>query len=130
MVRSVTTPQVAQHSNPVPNAAIHRGLMITSGILGKVLATGKYPVNKDQQVALAFDYLVEILSAGGADLQDVVKLDLFFANKEDRVLANHHWLRLNPDETRRPARQAHQVILPEDCCIQIVATAMLKTQPE
>ena len=130
MVRSIIAKNVTQHVNPVPNAAIHGGLMITSGILGKVIATGKYPTDKDHQIALAFDYLVEILSASGAELQDVVKLDLYFANKDDRELANHHWLRLYPDETRRPARQAHQVILPKDCCIQIVATAMLKAPPE
>lgn len=125
MVRAVTTQKAAQHVNPVPNAAVHNGLLITSGILGKQLGTGAYPIDKAQQVALVFDYLEAILAAGGATLQDVVKLDLYFADKADRELANPHWLRLYPDLAYRPARQAHQVILPKGCCLQIVATAML-----
>jgi hypothetical protein len=54
-------------------------------------------------------------------------LDLYFADKTDRALANPQWEKLYPDPACRPARQAHQVILPEGCCIQIVATAMLET---
>jgi 2-iminobutanoate/2-iminopropanoate deaminase len=70
---------------------------------------------------------VAILEEAGATLQDVVKLDLYFADKTDRALANPQWEKLYPDPACRPARQAHQVILPEGCCIQIVATAMLET---
>jgi len=125
MVRAIYSSKAAQHKNPVPNAAVHNGLLITSGILGKELETDTYPADRQRQIALAFDYLEAILAEAGADLQDVVKLDLYFADKADRPLANTHWERLYPDPARRPARQAHQVILPEGCCLQIVATAML-----
>lgn len=127
MVRAVYTRKAAQHLNPVPNAAVHRGLLITSGILGKDLESGAYPKDKAQQVALVFDYLEAILDEAGATLQDVVKLDLYFADKSDRALANPPWERLWPDPNHRPARQAHQVILPDGCCLQAVATAMLDT---
>ena len=125
MVRAVHSPRVAQHLNPVPNAAVHNGLLVTSGILGKELETGEYPVDKSRQVELVFEYLVAILEEAGAGLQDVVEFDLQFADKADRALANPHWERLWPDPVHRPARQAHQVILPEGCCLQAVATAML-----
>ena len=125
MVRAVHSPQVAQHVNPVPNAAMNNGLLITSGILGKDLETGDYPLDKARQVGLVFKYLEAVLEEAGAGLQDVVKLDLYFADKADRALANPHWERLWPDPARRPARQAHQVILPDGCCLQAVATAML-----
>ena len=125
MVRAVHSPRVAQHVNPVPNAAINNGLLITSGILGKDLETGEYPVEKARQVGLVFEYLEAVLEEAGAGLQDVVKLDLFFADKSDRALANPHWERLWPDPARRPARQAHQAILSDGCCLQAVATAML-----
>lgn len=127
MVRAVYSPRAAQHLNPVPNAAVHNGLLITSGILGKELDSGAYPTDKTLQVALVFDYLEAILEEAGADLQDVVKLDLYFADKSDRTLVNPHWERLWPDPAHRPARQAHQVILPEGCYLQAVATAMLDT---
>jgi 2-iminobutanoate/2-iminopropanoate deaminase len=125
MVRSITSDRAAQHGNPVPNAALQNGLLITSGILGKDLATDTYPEDKARQVALAFQYLEAILDAAGATPQDVVKLDLYLADKADRALVNPHWLQLWPDETRRPARQAHKATLPDGCCIQLVATAML-----
>ncbi|WP_421703785.1 RidA family protein [Aliiroseovarius sp.] len=125
MVRAIHTPRAAQHVNPVPNAARHRGVLITSGILGKQLETGTYPADKAHQVALVFDYLDAILEAGGATLDDVVKLDLYFADKADRALVNPHWEQLWPDPDHRPARQAHQAVLPEGCCLQAVATAVL-----
>ena len=66
-----------------------------------------------------------ILQEAGASPQDVVKLDLYFSNKSDRTLANPHWLALWPDPLRRPARQAHQSVLPEGCRVQIVAMAVV-----
>ena len=125
MVRAIYADKAAQHENPVPNAAMHGGLLITSGVLGKDPETGTYPADKARQVALVFDHLDAILEAAGAQRQEVVKLDLYLADKADRTLVNPHWLRLWPDPTRRPARQAHQAQLPIGCCLQIVATAML-----
>ena len=126
MVRSIVTKKASQHKNPVPNAAVHRGILVTSGILGKDLQSDSYPPDKPQQMALAFDYLERILEEAGARLQDVVKVDLYFADKSDRPLANVHWLRLWPHQAHRPARQAHQSALPEGCCLQIVAMAVLE----
>lgn len=125
MVRSITSKHAAQHENPVPNAAIHRGILVTSGILGKDLTTGSYPTDKAKQVELVFQYLQAILDEAGATLQDVVKLDLYLRDKADRPLVNPHWERLWPDPSHRPARQAHQSALPKGCVIQIVAMAVL-----
>ena len=125
MVVSINSDKVAAHRNPVPNAAIMRGVLVTSGILGKRLDTDDYPVDRAEQTALVFTYLEAILDEAGASPQDVVKLDLYFADKSDRSLANEHWLRLWPDPARRPARQAHQAVLLDGCCLQIVAMAVL-----
>jgi len=125
MVRSITSTRAAQHKNPVPNAAMHGGLLVTSGILGKDLKTGDYPQDKAEQIALVFDYLEAILETAETTLQNVIKLDLYFADKDDRTLANPHWLRLWPDADRRPARQAHKTELPKGCCLQIVAMVVL-----
>lgn len=125
MVRSIYAKGAAQHQNPVPNAAVHRGLLITSGILGKDPETGDYAPETADQIRLAFEQLPLILSEGGANLQDVVKVDLYFADRADRALANEHWTRLWPDPAHRPARQAHQVSLPGTCQFQLVAMAVL-----
>ncbi len=125
MVRAINSDRAAQHHNPVPNAAILRGLLVTSSILGKRLDSDEYPADKGEQTALVFRYLEAILDEAGATSQDVIKLDLYFADKADRALANEHWLRLWPDPAHRPARQAHQAVLPDGCCLQIVAMAVL-----
>ena len=125
MVRAINSDRAAQHHNPVPNAAILRGLLVTSSILGKRLDSDEYPADRGEQTALVFRYLEAILDEAGATSQDVIKLDLYFADKADRALANEHWLRLWPDPAYRPARQAHQAALPDGCCLQIVAMAVL-----
>ena len=125
MVDSIISPRAAQHLNPVPNAAIHNGLLVTSSVLGKDLQSGQYPSDKEVQIALVFDYLLAILEDAGTAPQNVVKLDLYFADKQDRALVNPHWLRLWPDANHRPARQAHKAELPEGCCLQVVAMAVL-----
>ena len=125
MVRAINSDRAAQHHNPVPNAAILRGLLVTSSILGKRLDSDEYPADRGEQTALVFRYLEAILDEAGATSQDVIKLDLYFADKADRALANEHWLRLWPDPVHRPARQAHQAVLPDGCCLQIVAMAVL-----
>ena len=125
MVRAINSDRAAQHHNPVPNAAILRGLLVTSSILGKRLDSDEYPADRGEQTALVFRYLEAILDEAGATSEDVIKLDLYFADKADRALANVHWLRLWPDPAHRPARQAHQAVLPDGCCLQIVAMAVL-----
>ena len=125
MVRAINSDRAAQHHNPVPNAAILRGLLVTSSILGKRLDSDEYPADRGEQTALVFRYLEAILDEAGATSQDVIKLDLYFADKADRALANEHWLRLWPDPAHRPARQAHQAALPDGCCLQIVAMVVL-----
>ena len=128
MVRAINSPNAAAHRNPVPNAAVAGGILVTSGILGKTLDTDEYPADRGEQTALVFAYLEAILEEAGASCDDVVKIDLYFADKSDRSYANEHWLRLWPDPERRPARQAHQATLPEGCCLQIVAMAVLSGQ--
>lgn len=125
MVRAIVSRGVAQHINPVPNAAVHRGLLVTSGILGKEVQTNAYPADKARQFELVFEYLEVILAEAKATAQDVVKLDLYFADKNDRALANPHWLRLWPDPMHRPARQAHQAVLPDGCVCEIAAMVVL-----
>ena len=125
MGRAIYAKGAAQHLTPVPNAAVHRGVLLTSGVLGKDPATGDYAPETAEQIRLAFEQLPAILAEGGAELQDVVKVDLYFADRQDRPTANVHWERLWPDPMQRPARQAHEVDLPGACRFQLVAMAVL-----
>jgi 2-iminobutanoate/2-iminopropanoate deaminase len=125
MVDSINPADVPHHKNPIPAAAIHRGILVSSAIFGLDPATQAYPPTRAEQVAMAFRHLQTILADAGASLQDVVKMDLFFADLADRSLVNPQWLALYPDADHRPARHAHQATLPDGCCLQIVVTAVV-----
>ncbi len=125
MVISINPLNVPEHENPIPAAAIHRGLLISSAISGKSKKNGEYLPEKPDQIALAFEYLEHIITDAGGSIQDIVKIDLYFADKNDRHLVNPHWLSLFPIKSARPARQAHKSELPDGCCVQIVFTAIL-----
>lgn len=125
MVISVNPSNVPHHKNPIPAAALHRSVLISSSISGQDLVTSKYSSDKSTQIALAFEYLQNIVTDAGATAQDIIKVDMYFADKEDRKLVNPHWVLLFPDEQARPARQAHRSELPDGCCLQMVITAII-----
>ena len=63
---SIYAKGAAQHVNPVPNAAVHRGILVTSGVLGKDPKTGEYAQETAEQIRLAFEQLPLILAEAGA----------------------------------------------------------------
>ena len=119
MVRSILAPGVPHHANPVPHAAAHHGIVASSAVMGIDPATGKYPADRQEQVALVFAHLRKVMEAAAVDAQDVVKFTLYFADKADRPLVNRHWLELYPDEAARPARHALTGDLPPGCILQV-----------
>ena len=119
MVRSISPDSVPHHKNPIPAAALQGGVLASSSIMGINPSTGGFPATVEEQFALAFAHFEAILAHAGAKPQDVLKMDLHFADKADRPLANQHWLRLYPDPDRRPARHAHQSNLPAGCRLRI-----------
>lgn len=126
MRRSIHPPGLPKHKNPIPAASILRGVFVSSAISGLDPETDQYPLDKEQQIALAFSHFEKILAAGGASADDVIKLDLNFVDKTDRALVNPHWLRLFPDENSRPARHSHIAELPKDCIFQITFMAVVE----
>ncbi|MCV6574421.1 MAG: RidA family protein [Cohaesibacter sp.] len=125
MVRSLNPANLPRHKNPVPTAAMHHGLLVSSAIMGKITESDDWPATKEEQIALAFEHMQTLLHEAGANLQDVIKVDLYFADKSERPLVNPHWLALYPDEAHRPARHAHISELPKGCCLQIGIMAIV-----
>ena len=125
MVIAVNPSNVPHHENPIPAAALHRGVLVSSSISGQDLISSKYSSDKSTQIALAFKYLKNIVTDAGGTVQDIIKVDMYFADKDDRKLVNPYWLLLFPDEQARPARQAHKSDLPDGCCLQMVITAII-----
>ena len=125
MVKAIDPSDIPPHKNPIPAAAIHGGVLISSVISGKSLVTDVYSKDKKEQISLAFEYIEKIISEAGGTVQDIIKMDLYFRDKNDRSLVNPEWERMFPDPKKRPARHAQIGDLPENCCLQVTITAVI-----
>ena len=126
MVRALNPDDVPHHKNPIPAAAIHRGVLASSVISGSDAGTGTYPVSSERQIELAFNHFLSILKEGGAVAQDVVKVDFYFADLGDRPLVNRYWLNLYPDAASRPARHSSvSSKMPDGCRFQMQFLAVV-----
>lgn len=101
--RSLHVPNVG-HKAPIPLGARVGNLICSSGIIGKDPDTGALPADAATQAAHAFTNLRALLAAGGASLDDVVRLSVSVKDDSVRDAVNVHWLAAFPDPDDRPAR--------------------------
>ena len=125
MVRAIDPSDIPPHKNPIPAAAIHRGILISSVISGKSAVTDAYPEDKIEQISLVFKYIENIISEAGGIVQDIIKVDLYFRDKNDRSLVNPEWEKMFPNPKERPARHAQIGNLPKNCCLQVTIMAVI-----
>ena len=125
MVKAIDPSDIPPHKNPIPAAAIHGGILISSVISGKSSVTDSYSQDKTEQISLVFKYIENIITEAGGNVQDIIKMDLYFRDKNDRSLVNPEWERMFPDPKKRPARHAQIGDLPENCCLQVTITAVI-----
>ena len=125
MVKAIDPSGIPPHKNPIPAAAIHGDFLVSSVISGKSLVTDAYSTDKNEQISLVFEYVEKIISEAGGTVQDIIKMDLYFRDKNDRSLVNPEWERMFPNPNKRPARHAQIGDLPENCCLQVTITAVI-----
>lgn len=101
--RSIDLPG-ASHNAPIPAAARVGNILCSSAIGGKDPVTGHLPPDAGTQVRNAFINLQALLVAGGATLNDVVKLSVTIKDNAVRDAINTEWLACFPDPHDRPAR--------------------------
>ena len=101
--RSIVVPGL-EHTHPIPNASRLGPLLMTGGIYGKDPATGHLASDAAGQCKLMFANIRRVLELGGATPEDVVKVNVWMKNKDDRVHLNPEWLAMFPDPGSRPSR--------------------------
>jgi 2-iminobutanoate/2-iminopropanoate deaminase len=124
--RSIHVPHVG-HKAPIPLGARVGNLICSSGIAGKDPATGALPADGATQCAHAFANLAALLAAGGATLNDVVRLSVTLADDALRDAVNQQWLACFPDPDDRPAR--HITIAPLQHGMQVQLELLAVVQP-
>jgi 2-iminobutanoate/2-iminopropanoate deaminase len=112
-------------NNPIPAVARIGNLVMTGGISGIDLATGKMPETIEAQCANMFDLAAKVLQTAGVQLGDVLKVTVFLKPDLSREALNNYWLRHFPDPHSRPVR--HTLInpyLPEGMLVQCEMVAV------
>lgn len=123
--RSIVVEGLGHGTNPIPAAARIGPFVATGGIRGVDPATGQMPADVEGQVSLMFANLETILTAGGADLEDVLKMTFWLATPDARAPINAEWIRVFPDPERRPARHVLNYALGHGMVVQCDALAVI-----
>lgn len=126
MAKQILTSEQAPKAIGPYSAGIRAGnLIFTAGQLGMDPATGKFvSAEISAQTRQALKNLQAVLEAGGASLENVVKVTVFLRDMDDFSAMNEVYAEFfsqNP-----PARSAVQVArLPKDAAVEIEAIAVV-----
>src|SRR5580704_7724355 len=101
--RSIEVPGL-EHTHPIPNACRVGQFLMTGGIFGKDPQTGKLAPDIAGQCALMFANIRRVLEIAGATTEDIIKINVWMKNRDDRDHVNREWLAMFPDPHSRPAR--------------------------
>lgn len=112
------------HQNPIPNAARIGNIMVSGLIRGVDPATAKLPSTVEQQCAFMFEHLRLIVEAGGAMLDDIIKLTVWMQPLQ-RKPVNDEWIKMFPDPATRPARQIMEAPMEPGVLVQCEFMAVI-----
>jgi len=112
------------HRNPIP-AACRLGPLLMSGSIMPRHADGTSPVTLDEQCALMFRYIREIMEQAGGTTDHIVKVNVAMKDASDREVLNKHWVTMFPEAATRPARHTETKDLPGGLLVQCDIVAMI-----
>lgn len=100
---SIEVPGFA-HDAPIPAACRVGPFLISSGVSGKEPVTGKIPEGIEAQCAQMFATVRRILEIAGGTPEDIIKMNVWMKDRDQRPHLNKYWLEMFPDPHSRPAR--------------------------
>ena len=104
------------HSNPTPSAC-RIGPLLMSGIINGIVK-GAVAGSLEEQAALSFQRIGEVMAAAGGSLDDIVKVNVTFADITQRARTNAAWVAMFPDPQNRPSRHSPQAVLDNGKLVQ------------
>ena len=104
------------HSNPTPSAC-RIGPLLMSGIINGIVK-GAVAGSLEEQAALSFQRIGEVMAAAGGSLDDIVKVNVTFADITQRARTNAAWVAMFPDPHNRPSRHSTQAVLDNGKLVQ------------
>jgi len=124
--RSISAPDIPEHVNPIPAATVVGSMLFTSAIGGEDPDTLGLPDDKEAQIANVFKTMRAIMREAGGSVDNIGKVTVYVADRDDRKLINPHWLEMFPDEESRPVRHTVAKSLPAGRFIQVEFIAVLE----
>lgn len=123
--RSLEVPGVSHGAAPIPLGARAGNVLYSSGIPGIDPETGRLPPDAAAQAAFAFGNMRALLEAGGATLENVVRMTVYLKDNTARDHINAQWLACFPDPHDRPARHTLIYDLQQGMLLQLEVVAVL-----
>jgi 2-iminobutanoate/2-iminopropanoate deaminase len=105
------------HQSPIPNASRIGNIVVSGLIRGADPESRQLAATLEQQCTFMFVHMREVAEAGGATIDDIVKVTVWM-EKLDRKPVNDEWVKMFPDPTSRPARQIMEVPMETGVLIQ------------
>ena len=125
MARSSITIGEIAHASPIPNAS-RIGNIIASGLIrGFDPSTSALAATLEQQCAFMFQHMRQTVEAGGATVEDIIKVTVWM-EKLERKPVNDEWVKMFPDPASRPARQIMEVAMEAGVLIQCDFMAVIE----
>jgi len=123
--RSIEVTGVSHGAAPIPMGARVGNTLYSSGIPGVDPTTGKVAADAASQARFAFEHMRSLLAAGGATLQDVVRMTVYLKDNSAREHINAEWLECFPDPHDRPARHTLMYDLQSGMLLQLEVIAIV-----
>lgn len=114
-----------KHKNPIPNACVIGGLLMSGTILGVDPVTGELPDSLDAQCANLFAHVRAIVESAGGTPADILKMTVWLRDPSNRQPVNDAWLKMFPDRDDRPARHALPLVAAGPSLVQCDVVAVL-----
>ncbi len=97
------------HKNPIPNASLIGNILVSGIIHGRDTREDSVPETIEEQCALCFRHVKDIVEAAGGTVDDVIKITVWLKDPADRKALNAEWKAMFPDEHARPARHTQKL---------------------
>lgn len=110
------------HKNPIPNASMIGNLLVSGVIMGRDTRSDSIPETIEEQCAILFRHVRDIVEAAGGSTEDIVKMTVWLKDPADRSALNAEWTAMFPDPESRPAR--HALPLAADAAVMIQCDLM------
>ena len=114
-----------EHPQPFPPAVRISNMVYSSAIGGYEPGNGDLPDDMEAQVRNAFIHMRTVMTMAGGSLDDVAKVVVYLADRDDRSFVNPEWKAAFPEEDDRPVRHTVVKSLPGGMRIQLEFTGVL-----